>query len=125
MTKTSSSFFDIDENFFKLLLNNANFGYDCRNNLGNCIFEAICDEVSEISYIRNYHKSFFDVQISPFVNSGLLEQEINKKFNDEMQKILKDDPFRSAKIQHLKHKKASDQEAVEQLRKKEQRQKKS
>ena len=115
---------EIDKNFYKLL-NNANFGYDCRNNLDNCIFEPICDEIGEISYLRNYHKSLFDAQISSFVNSALLEQEINKKFNDEMQKIQKADPFRSAKIQHLKHKKASDQEAVDQLKKKEQRQKKN
>ena len=114
---------EIDKNFFKLL-NNANFGYDCRNNLDNCVFEPIYDEIGKISYLRNYHKSLFDAKISFFVNSALLEKETDKKFNDEMQKIQKEDPFRFAKIQHLKHKKASDQEAVGQLKKKEQRQKK-
>ena len=49
----------------------------------------------------------------------MLEAEIQKRFNDEMQKIKQDDPFSGAKIQHLKHRKASNQEAVMQLKKKE------
>ena len=42
----------IIKDFYKLL-NNANFGYDCRNNLDNCKFEPIYDETGEISYIKN------------------------------------------------------------------------
>ena len=38
----------IESNFCKLL-NNANFGYDCRNNLDNCTFEPINDELREIT----------------------------------------------------------------------------
>ena len=41
----------IESDFWKLL-NNANFGYDCRNNLDNCIFEPINDEINELSFIR-------------------------------------------------------------------------
>ena len=103
---------NIEKDFYKLL-NNANFGYDCRNNLDNCKFEPICDEINEISYIRNYHKSLFDKALSPLINSKLLEVEIQKRFNDEMQKITKDDPFRGAKMQHVKHRKASEEEALE------------
>ena len=99
----------------KKISTSFNFGYDCRNNLDNCKLESICDEINELSYIRNYYKSLFDDQLTPFVNSAILEQEINNRFNDEMQKIKKDDPFRGAKIQHLKHRKASDQEALEQF----------
>ena len=108
----------IEKDFYKLL-NNANFGYDCINNLDNCKFEPICDKINEISYIRNYQKLLFDKELSPFINSKLLEAEIQKRFNDEMQKIKKDDPFRGAKVQHLKHRKASDEEALMQLKKKE------
>ena len=43
-----------EKDFYKLL-NNANFGYDCRNNLDNCKFEPIYDEIGEISYIRKYY----------------------------------------------------------------------
>ena len=38
----------IESNFCKFL-NNANFGYDCRNNLDNCTFEPINDELREIT----------------------------------------------------------------------------
>ena len=97
---------NIEKGFYKLL-NNANFGYDCINNLDNCKFEPICDKIHEISYIRNYHKLLFDKELSPFINSKLLEAEIQKRFNDEIQKIKKDYPFRGAKVKHLKHRKAS------------------
>ena len=78
----------IEKDFYKLL-NNANFGYDCRNNLDNFKFAPICDEINEISYIRNYDKSLFDKEFSPFINSKLLEDEMQKRFNDEMQKNKK------------------------------------
>ena len=41
----------IENDFFKLM-NNSNFGYDCRNNLNNAKFELIIDEIDEISYIK-------------------------------------------------------------------------
>ena len=101
----------IEKDFYKLL-NNANFGYDCKNNLDSCKFEPICDEINEIAYIRSFHKSFFDKEVSPFINSAILEKEIQRRFNDEMQKIQNDDPFRAAKLQYLKQRKASDEEAL-------------
>ena len=52
--------------FFKLL-NNANFGYDCRNNLDNCTFEPINDGINELSFIRCYYKNLFDKDIEPFI----------------------------------------------------------
>ena len=43
------------ESDFCKLLNNSNFGYDCRNNLDNLNFEAINDEISELNFIKKYH----------------------------------------------------------------------
>ena len=43
----------IEKYFFKLM-NNANFCYDCRNNVNNAKFELIIDEIKEISYIKKY-----------------------------------------------------------------------
>ena len=40
------------ESDFSKLLNNANFGFDCRNNLDNCKFELINDEINELSFIN-------------------------------------------------------------------------
>ena len=41
---------DIEKDFYKLM-NNSNFGYDCRNNLDNCKFVPIFDELKELTYI--------------------------------------------------------------------------
>ena len=41
----------IEKDFYKLM-NNSNFGYDCRNNLDNCQFVPIFDELKEIMYLK-------------------------------------------------------------------------
>ena len=43
----------IEKDFFKLM-NNAKFGYDCRNNLDNCQFIPIFDELKEVTYLKKY-----------------------------------------------------------------------
>ena len=35
----------VERDFYKLI-NNANFGIDCRNNIDNCHFEPIYDKIS-------------------------------------------------------------------------------
>ena len=42
----------VERDFYKLL-NNVNFGIDCRNNIDNCTLEPIYDEISEIAYMKN------------------------------------------------------------------------
>ena len=44
----------IEKGFFKLM-NNSNFGYDCRNNLDNCQFIPIFDELKEVTYLKSYY----------------------------------------------------------------------
>ena len=34
-------------------MNNANFGFDCRNNANNTKFEPIIDEIGEITTLKN------------------------------------------------------------------------
>ena len=43
---------DVGPYFYKLL-NNSNFGYDCRNNADNCFFNVIYDEIGELSYVKS------------------------------------------------------------------------
>ena len=69
-------------------MNNSNFGYDCRNNLDNCKFPPIFDELGEITYINRYH-NIFDEKVSDFVTSDLLRQNIEEKFNDKLMKLNK------------------------------------
>ena len=80
-------------------MNNADFGYDSRNNLDNCEFEPIYHEIGEISYIRKYYNSF-DKDVSKYVNSTLIEKEIEQTFNKKRLEIKPDDPFKNSKIQY-------------------------
>ena len=60
---------DKAESDFCKLLNNANFGYDCRNNLDNCTFDPITDEIRELNFIKRYHSNLYDENIRPFITS--------------------------------------------------------
>ena len=66
------------QDFFKLM-NNTNSGFDCRKNENNTKFEPIIDEINEISYIKKYYNLFYD-KVSKFVNSDVLEQQIEQDF---------------------------------------------
>ena len=55
--------------FFKLM-NNANFGFDCRNSANNAKFERLINEINEITYIKEYY-NLFDNKVSNFVNSDV------------------------------------------------------
>ena len=57
----------VERNFFKLL-NDSNFGIDCRNNIDKCILEPLCDDLNEISYVKitknlhkNLHKNYIKI----------------------------------------------------------------
>ena len=62
----------VEKDFYKRM-NNSNFGYDCRNNINNCTFAPIPDELNKISYLKKY-QSHFDVLMKEFVLCELLEQ---------------------------------------------------
>ena len=69
------------EKFFYKLLNNSNFGYDCRNNLDNCTFVPIIDELNEVTYLKKYY-SLYGQKISKFVSSDLMKQDAEEQYND-------------------------------------------
>ena len=60
---------NVEKDFYKLM-NNSNFGFDCRNNLDNCKFVPIFDEYKEITFINQYH-NIFDSKFSEFVTAEL------------------------------------------------------
>ena len=72
----------IEKDFYKLM-NNANFGFDCRNNANNLKFELLIDEINKLTYIKKYH-NLFDNKISGFVNSEILEKNINQEFDQKI-----------------------------------------
>ena len=91
----------IKKDFCKLM-NNANFGFDYRNNANNAKFKPIIDEISEISYIKKYC-NLFDNKVSNFVNSDVLEQQTEHDFQLQIANVKCDDPFRSAKMNSIKN----------------------
>ena len=91
---------NVEKDFYKLM-NNSNFGFNCRNNLDNCKFVPIFDEYKEITFINRYH-NIFDSKISEFVTADLLKGDIEEKFNDKLPKLDKEDIFYEIKLQTLK-----------------------
>ena len=111
---------NIEKDFYKLM-NNSNFGYDCRNNLDNCKFVPIFDELKEITYINRYH-NIFDPKICEFVTPDLLKADVEEKFNNKLMKLDKEDKFYEIKLQTLKTERLTDLESAEKF---EQRKKKN
>ena len=111
---------DIEKDFYKLM-NNSNCGVDCRNNLDNCKFVPIFDELKEITYINRYHH-IFDLKISECVSADLLQADVEEKFNNKLMKLDKEDKFCEIKLQTLKTERLNDLELAEKF---EQRKKKN
>ena len=57
---------------FCKLLNNSNFGIDCRNNVHNCILEPLFDDFEEISYIKKFATILFDETFRHFYSQALV-----------------------------------------------------
>ena len=113
---------DIKKDFYQLM-NNSNFGYDCRNNLDNCKFMLIFDDLKEITYINRYY-NIFDSKISEFVTADLLKTNIKEKFNNELMKLDKEDKFYQIKLQTIKTERLTDLEAWEKFERKKKKNKK-
>ena len=77
----------IEKDFFKIT-NSANFGFDCRNSVDNAKFEPIIDEINEITYIKRYY-DLFDNKLSSFVNSDVLEQQIEHNFQQQIANVIR------------------------------------
>ena len=89
-----------EKDFYKLM-NNSNFGSDCRNNADNIDFVPIFDEINEINSLKKYY-SLVDPRIENFVSGSLIEEYVNNTFNDKFHKLNKNDPFYDIKLSTLK-----------------------
>ena len=92
----------VEKDFYKLM-NNSNFGYDCRNNIDNYKFVPIFNEYKEIAFINRYH-NIFDWKVSQFVTGNLLKADIEEKYNDKLSKLDKEIDFMRLNYKQLKQK---------------------
>ena len=98
-------------------MNYSNFGYDCRNNIDNCKFVPIYDEMKEITFVNIYH-DVFDQKVENFVTPDLLKQKAEEKFNKKLTKLDKEDKFYKIKFQIIQEDRKSSIEAAENFEKK-------
>ena len=86
----------MEKTFYKLM-NNANFGHDCRNNFDNCYFAPVIDEIEEMSYVRK-HQSIYEPDISHFFSTDHLKIQVNEDFDNKTAKLdINDDFYESRK----------------------------
>ena len=110
---------NVKKDFYKLM-NNSNFGYNCRNSLGNCRFVPVFDEFKEITCIGRYW-NFFDSRVSQFVTTDLIKQDIEEKCNDKLMKLDKEDKFYKIRLSTLNAYRLTNLEAAETFEKKQKR----
>ena len=94
---------NVEKDFYKLL-NNSNFGCDCRNDIDICQFVPILDEYREIAYTNGY-RNIFDKIVSSFITPDILKHIAEEDYNDKLMKLDKEDRFYEIKLQTLNEKK--------------------
>ena len=104
-------------------MNNANFGFDCRNNANNTKFEPIINEVNKISYIKNYY-NLFDTKVQKFVRSEILEEQINSAYEQRVAEVRDDDPFKNARLREIENDRNDNLNGLKLLKAKEKKSKK-
>ena len=73
----------VEKDFYKLL-NNSNFGNDCRNNLGNCKLKLLFDGLDEISNIKKFSNFTQDHCYREFFSIELLQEQVRGEFNKKV-----------------------------------------
>ena len=68
--------------------------------------------LNEVTYLKKYY-NLFDQKISKFVLSDFMEQGAEEQYNDTMQRISKDDPFREIKMAEVNNRRNENLEAAE------------
>ena len=108
--KTAKTF--VKKDFYKLL-NNSNFGNDCRNSVGNCKLELLYDGSEELKYIKKHTSILSDQQLSEFFSTDLLKEQLNNEFKEQCANLNENDPFYFSIKENLTQKYEEDLEAID------------
>ena len=104
----------VERGFYKLL-NNGNFGIDCRNNIDNRYFEPIYDEIGEIAYIKKFDSIFDNEKHRNFSDINLIREEVNEKYDRLILAIDVNDPTYEARKYSLESRKEIDLDSINSL----------
>ena len=102
----------VEKDFYKLL-NDSNFGNDCRNSIGNYKLELMFDGLDEISYIKKFTNIMQDSRYREIFSLDLLHQQVEKEHEKEKEKLDENDPFYPAHVESLDRKKEEEFEAID------------
>ena len=103
---------------FCKLLNNCNFGIDCRNNIDNCVLEPLFDDFEEISYLKKFTSIFNDETFRDFYSPCLLKEEIIQTFQSKIFALNKEDPLYITRKQYRENKMEEELDDVDSFGKK-------
>ena len=112
----------VEKDFYKLL-NNSNFGNDCRNNIGNCKLDLLYDDLDEISYIKKFTNIFNYDRFSEFFSVELLKEQIKFEYNKKIENLDQDYPFYFSIRENIEQKYEEDLGALELFLKKKKKRK--
>ena len=107
----------VEKDFYKLL-NNSNFGNNCRNNIGNCKLDLLFDGLGEISYIKKFSNILQDTHYIEFFSVDLFKEQYIKEYKEKIEKLDKNDPFYFSIYEGLGNKLEEDLEGIDQCSKK-------
>ena len=94
------------------LLNNSNFGIDCRSNLDSRTLEPIYDELGEIAFIKKYDDIFDSTNYYQSADPDIMREEINERFDGLTLILNKDDPGYEARKNSYELQRESDLDAI-------------
>ena len=101
----------VEKDFYKLL-NNSNFGIDCRNNIDNCYFEPLYDNFPDIIYITRFTTIFADDTFPNFFSPCLLRDQIIQTFQTKISALNKEETTYEARKKYFERQMAEELDAV-------------